>query len=167
LISRKEILHEKAATYLLEMIYVEIFAHVKQNMPVKEAEDKLLTLGRHVSESFYDIFKSKKKTIPAVLKELGSNFGGLKKIKITENITAFEKSFSISFDNCPFCIPEVSIDDIPYCIPLLGVFEGYINQMLKDGFLKNMHGRVQGNVIKSISGGHERCEYIFRLKEDE
>ncbi|NVM27509.1 MAG: hypothetical protein HWN65_01595 [Candidatus Helarchaeota archaeon] len=161
MIPREELLKEKSQSMLIAMIYAEIYSRVRQKFDQETAAEKLKEFGKRIARSYYEYYKPSKSSISGIARELSDKIGGMKKIKLKK----LDDGFSISSNDCPLCVPEITIEGLHYCYPTMGILEEYLNLIIRDNPRKFRYERVIGSVVQSKSCGAEICEYRYKLIE--
>jgi predicted hydrocarbon binding protein len=159
--SRSELHKEKGASLLIAMVYVEVFSRMLEKYGAEVAAEKLTTLGRNVTKTYYKYYKPHKASISGFVREIAEELAGMKDVKLKKT----EDGFSISTTDCPICLPGVVIEGPAYCFPTMGIIEEFLNEIFEEYPSKFLYKKAIGRVVKSISSGATECEYHYRLIE--
>ncbi|MBD3229349.1 MAG: hypothetical protein GF329_14285 [Candidatus Lokiarchaeota archaeon] len=166
---REKLIKESASSYLIQMIYIEAYAYLRQKYgSVETLNNKLKAMGRRIGRSVFKYYKPPHKSITGNVKEIIKTIAGIQNTELKKDYlegTKDLRGFSIVFKKCPLCVEEVETEGVHYCTPTMCIMEEYINLGLKAGYVKKDFNRVEGKVLKSVSGGDDVCEYYYKIKE--
>ncbi len=163
MIPRENLIRDKGSIYLIQMIYIEVFAYLRKNLESLEVlENKLREMGNRIGKSIYIYYKPRKFSLIKMLRDVIHVATGVKNFKIKTVKKSNKIEITIIYNQCPLCVSEVEEKGVHYCIPTMAILEEYLKLAINDGKLKGFKS-VEGKVIKSVSSGDDHCEYFYKL----
>lgn len=161
MIPRGQLHKERSQSTLLAMVYAEVYTRVVQTFGPEGAAERLKRFGIQVAQSYYKYWQPSKSSLPAIIREISSEIGGIKKLTLKRT----EEGFVLSSKECPLCVEGVEIEGIHYCFPTMGILEEILNLLFQDKPKKFRYRGVRGEVTASQSCGAEECTYTYYLIE--
>jgi hypothetical protein len=165
--SRERLIKEAASSYLIQMVYIETFAYLRQKYGSMDIlENKLKEMGRNIARSIYEYYEPPHNSITGTVKEVIRVIAGIQNIDVVKKYSDDRKEiigFSVIFKKCPLCVPEVEEEGIYYCTPTMAIIEEYGNLALEDGKIKKDFDSIEGKVVQSVSSGDDVCEYYYKI----
>ncbi|MHA1233003.1 MAG: hypothetical protein ACTSRP_21365 [Candidatus Helarchaeota archaeon] len=162
--NREALLHDKASVYLIQMIYVEVVAYLRKKLEsIEEIEKRIRKMGENIGRTMFIYYRPRKKSPISIMKDFIRVATGLSGVRIKKKFKKQNKKIIVIYKVCPLCNREIETKGLRYCLPTMAIIEEYVNQCIKEGKLKKFN-RVEGEVIKSIASGDDRCEYHFYFK---
>ena len=164
---RKKLINETASSYLIQMIYIEVFVYLRQKYGSMDIlEGKLKEMGRRIGRTIYEYYEPPHNSITGTVKNVIRVIAGIQNVDVTKKYSEDGKEiigFSVIFKKCPLCVKEVEEEGIHYCTPTMAIIEEYGNLALRDGKIKKDFDSIEGKVAQSVSGGGDICEYYYKI----